>query len=135
VHLVRGDATRVPLPDASCDAGTVAFGIRNVADPARACAEFFRVLRPGGRLAILEFAEPTLPGLRHAYAWYFRAVLPRIGRLISKHGDAYAYLPASVAGFPPPAAFVRILEGSGFAGVRAVRLTFGVVYLYVAVRP
>jgi demethylmenaquinone methyltransferase/2-methoxy-6-polyprenyl-1,4-benzoquinol methylase len=132
IHLARGDAMRVPLQDRSCDAATVAFGIRNVADPARAYAEFARVLRPGGRLAMLEFGMPSQRVLRGAYRWYFRRVLPRIGRLISRHQDAYAYLPASVEEFESPSAVVAMLHRAGFSTARAVPLLFGVVYLYVA---
>jgi demethylmenaquinone methyltransferase/2-methoxy-6-polyprenyl-1,4-benzoquinol methylase len=134
VHLARGDATRVPLPDHSCDAAMVAFGIRNVMNPAVACAEFARVLRPGGRLAILEFGSPNLPGFRALYGWYFRAVLPRVGRLISKHGHAYSYLPASVAQFPPPEEFAGLLRRAGFEAVRHVPLTLGIVSLWLAER-
>jgi demethylmenaquinone methyltransferase/2-methoxy-6-polyprenyl-1,4-benzoquinol methylase len=134
IHLARGDAMHAPLADGSCDAALVAFGIRNVADPAAACREFARVLRPGGRLAILEFGTPAIPGLRAAYGWYFRAVLPRIGRLISKHGEAYAYLPASVAEFPPPKVFMDTVKASGFRTVRQISLTFGIVSLFVAER-
>ena len=132
IRLVRGDAMRVPLPDQSCDAATVAFGIRNVAEPARAYAEFVRVLRPGGRLAMLEFGMPARPMLRATYRWYFRRVLPRIGRLISRHQDAYTYLPASVEEFESPSAVTGMLRHAGFATARAVPLLFGVVYLYVA---
>jgi demethylmenaquinone methyltransferase / 2-methoxy-6-polyprenyl-1,4-benzoquinol methylase len=132
VHLVRGDAGRLPLADRSVDAVMVAFGIRNVEDPAAACAEFRRVLRPGGRLAILEFGTPAAPGLRELYGWYFRQVLPRVGRLVSRHGDAYAYLPASVAQFPDPSAFVGVLRRAGFLARDPERLTFGVVSLYTA---
>jgi demethylmenaquinone methyltransferase/2-methoxy-6-polyprenyl-1,4-benzoquinol methylase len=134
IHLARGDAVRVPLPNACCDAVTIAFGIRNVMDPLLACREFARVVRPGGRLAVLEFGAPAIPGCRQLYGWYFRAVLPRIGRLISKHGEAYAYLPASVAEFPSPQAFMAILQDAGFSRVRYVPLTFGIVSLYVAER-
>lgn len=134
IHLVRGDATRIPLGDASCDAGMIGFGIRNIADPACAVTELARVLRPGGRLAILEFGEPRIPGVKTLYTWYFRYLLPIIGRLISKHQSAYSYLPASVAAFPSSAEFSRMLAGHGFANVRADPLTFGVVYLYVAQR-
>jgi demethylmenaquinone methyltransferase/2-methoxy-6-polyprenyl-1,4-benzoquinol methylase len=134
VRLARGDATAVPLADAAVDAAMVAFGIRNVLDPARACAEFHRVLRPGGRLAILEFGSPRLPGLRAAYLWYFRHVLPLVGRLISHHREAYTYLPASVIEFPTGEAFMAILREAGFTRVRAETLTFGVVYLYLAER-
>ncbi len=132
ITLVRGDASRLPAADGSVDAVTVAFGIRNVQDPARACREMVRVLRPGGRLAILEFGEPRLPGLAALYRWYFRHVLPRIGRLVSGHGVAYSYLPASVSGFPPPEVFCGVLREAGFSGVRAVPLTLGIVYLYTA---
>jgi demethylmenaquinone methyltransferase/2-methoxy-6-polyprenyl-1,4-benzoquinol methylase len=134
IHLARGDATRAPLADRSCDAALVAFGIRNVTDPAAACREFARIVRPGGRLAVLEFGAPAWPGLRHAYGWYFRAVLPRIGRWVSRHGEAYSYLPASVAEFPSPQAFMAIVRSAGFRSVRHVPLTCGIVSLFVAER-
>jgi demethylmenaquinone methyltransferase/2-methoxy-6-polyprenyl-1,4-benzoquinol methylase len=134
VHLARGDATAMPLPDRMFDAAMVAFGIRNVVDTDRACREFHRVLRPGGRLAILEFGSPQLPGLRPLYLWYFKRVLPLVGRLISKHSEAYTYLPASVAEFPTGDAFMAILRRGGFERVQARRLTFGIVYLYLAER-
>ena len=97
--LVRGDATRIPIADASIDAVTVAFGIRNVEQVAIACGEMHRVLKPGGRLAILEFAVPTTPGVSALYVWYLHQVLPRIGRAISRHDAAYGYLPASIGAF------------------------------------
>lgn len=134
VHLARGDATRVPLPDDSVDAAAVAFGIRNVVDRDRGCREFGRVLRSGGRLAVLEFGAPRMPGLKQLYQWYFRAVLPRIGGLISGNSDAYAYLPASVGEFPPPDEFAAALRHAGFSHVEWKSLTFGVVYLYVATK-
>jgi demethylmenaquinone methyltransferase/2-methoxy-6-polyprenyl-1,4-benzoquinol methylase len=134
VSLVRGDASAMPCATASFDAAMIAFGIRNVISPRDTCVEFCRVLRPGGRLAILEFGSPSLPGLRQLYQWYFRAVLPRIGRAISRHGEAYSYLPASVAEFPPPARFADMLRESGFTNVRHIALTFGIVYLYLAER-
>ena len=134
IRLVRGDAARIPVATASCDAATIAFGIRNVAEPERALAELARVLRPGARLAILEFGQPRIPGVRTLYAWYFRYLLPLVGRTISKHQSAYSYLPASVGTFPPPPEFCRMIAAANFSHVRAVPLTFGIVYLYVAVR-
>jgi demethylmenaquinone methyltransferase/2-methoxy-6-polyprenyl-1,4-benzoquinol methylase len=132
IALARGDAMRLPLPDASVDAVTVAFGIRNVLDPAIACREMRRVLRSGGRLAILEFSVPTMPGVRQAYLWYFTHVLPRLGRLVSGHDAAYEYLPASVGAFASPQEFARLLRSAGFAEVTTTPLTLGVTILYLA---
>jgi len=132
IILVRGDAMRLPVADESADAATVAFGIRNVQRPEVACAEMARALRRGGRLAILEFGVPRLPGLSTLYLWYFKHLLPLVGRLVSGHGGAYGYLPASVGTFPPPREFMKILRQAGFDEVEAVPLTFGIVYLYTA---
>jgi len=134
IALVRGDALTLPVADGVADAVTIGFGIRNVQNPVVGCAEMARVLRRGGRLAILEFGMPRVPGVRALYEAYFNRVLPFIGRRISGHGGAYSYLPASVGTFPPPAEFVTVLRQAGFADVRAVPLTFGVVYLYTAVK-
>ena len=133
--MARGDAMRLPLPTGSVAAATVAFGIRNVQEPAVACAEMLRVLTPGGRIAVLEFALPRLPGFRQFYLWYMRTILPRIGRFISRHQDAYTYLPESVSAWATPGEFSEILRGSGFVDIRAVPLTFGTVYLYTAAKP
>ena len=135
VQLVRGDAMRLPVADASVDALTVAFGIRNVQVTDAACHEMRRVLKPGGRLAILEFGLPQAPGLRQLYAWYFLRVLPRVGSLVSRHGGAYSYLPASVGAFPWGQDFVDVLTRAGFTGAASRPLTLGVVYLYTASRP
>jgi len=135
VALIRGDATRIPIASGTADAVTIGFGIRNVERPAAACDEIFRVLKPGGRLAILEFAIPRATPIRAVYLWYFNRVLPRIGRLVSRHNAAYGYLPASVGAFASPDEFVTILRHRGFANVRAIPLTFGIVYLYIARKP
>jgi demethylmenaquinone methyltransferase/2-methoxy-6-polyprenyl-1,4-benzoquinol methylase len=134
VTLLRGDATRIPLAGQSAHAVTIAFGLRNVDNPAAACAEMSRVLVPGGRLAILEFAIPATPGVREAYLWYFKHVLPRIGRLVSRHEAAYEYLPASVGAFASPDEIVKLLRQAGFTDVAVSPLTCGVVFLYTARR-
>ena len=132
VALVRGDATRIPAADASVDAVTVAFGIRNVEDVPAACREMCRVLKRGGALAILEFAIPTMPFVRTAYLMYFRHILPAVGRLVSRHSAAYGYLPDSVGAFATPTQLMETLGASGFVDVAAVRMTFGIVFLYTA---
>lgn len=132
VQLARGDAMSLPVADRSVEAATIAFGIRNVQRPEVACAELLRVLKPGGRLAILEFGLPVIPAVRPLYLWYFRHILPRIGRAVSRHHEAYDYLPQSVGAFPWGEAFARILREAGFSRVEARPLAFGIVYLYSA---
>ncbi len=134
VQLVRGDAMSLPVASGAVDCVTVAFGIRNVQGTAAALGELHRVLKPGGRLAILEFGLPQAPGLRQLYRWYFLGVLPRIGRLVSRHGGAYSYLPESVGAFPWGAEFAQLLTDAGFAEAHSRPLTLGVVYLYTARR-
>jgi demethylmenaquinone methyltransferase/2-methoxy-6-polyprenyl-1,4-benzoquinol methylase len=134
VSLIRGDASNLPVADGSADAVTVAFGIRNVQDVSAACREMRRALRAGGRLAILEFAMPTAPLFGAAYRWYVRTILPRVGRLVSRHPAAYGYLPASIDAFERPDGFVKILRNAGFGNVGYVPLMLGSVILYTASR-
>jgi demethylmenaquinone methyltransferase/2-methoxy-6-polyprenyl-1,4-benzoquinol methylase len=127
--LVSGDAQRLPLASERFDGALVAFGIRNVGDPAQALRELRRVLRPGGRLVVLEFSTPRgLFGL--LYGAYARHVLPRIGGWISGDRRAYAYLPASVARFAAPGEFGRLMEEAGFIDVRFCPLTGGIAHLF-----
>jgi demethylmenaquinone methyltransferase / 2-methoxy-6-polyprenyl-1,4-benzoquinol methylase len=134
LQLLRGDAMRVPVRDQSVDGVTIAFGIRNVMKPEAACGEFRRVLKPGGRVAILEFGLPVVAAVRPFYLWYFRHILPHIGRAVSRHDAAYSYLPASVGEFPFGETFAAMLRGAGFNNVQSRPLTLGIVYLYTAVR-
>ncbi len=130
-----GDAMRLPLADASVDVVSIAFGIRNVADPAAALREFHRVLRPGGRLVILEFGLPTSALLRRLYLFYFRHILPRTAALIARdRTGAYKYLPQSVSTFIDRAAMLDIMGRSGFAESIAKPLTFGVALVYRGVK-
>jgi demethylmenaquinone methyltransferase/2-methoxy-6-polyprenyl-1,4-benzoquinol methylase len=129
--FAAGDAQALPLPDACADVVSIAFGIRNVANPAAALAEFRRVLRPGGRLIILEFSLPTNPILRGLYNFYFRQILPRTATLIS--GDktgAYRYLPQSVNTFIGREEMMSAMRAAGFEQVRQHSLTFGVCICY-----
>jgi demethylmenaquinone methyltransferase/2-methoxy-6-polyprenyl-1,4-benzoquinol methylase len=130
IHLVRGDAMNLPVASESVHAVTISFGIRNVMQPDAACRELFRVLRPGGRLAILEFGTPSSRLFGPVYHWYSRHILPRIGRAVSRHEAAYTYLPESIGAFAYGDEFARILNVSGFSQVEARPLMFGAVYLY-----
>jgi demethylmenaquinone methyltransferase / 2-methoxy-6-polyprenyl-1,4-benzoquinol methylase len=132
--LVRGDAACIPVRSGSMDAAVVAFGLRNVERLPAALAEIHRTLASGGQVAILEFAIPDAGAIRAAYLWYFTRVLPAIGRVLSGHGSAYTYLPASVQAFPPPGAIATLLGHHGFSSVTAVRLTAGIVYLYMGTK-
>jgi demethylmenaquinone methyltransferase / 2-methoxy-6-polyprenyl-1,4-benzoquinol methylase len=134
IAMVQGDATRIPLGDQSVDAVTLGFGIRNVENMDAACAELWRVMRPRGRLAILEFAVPTVPVFGAVYGWYVNRVLPRIGRALSRNNAAYAYLPASISAFATPDEFVKILRRAGFVEIVPVQLMLGSVILYTASR-
>jgi demethylmenaquinone methyltransferase/2-methoxy-6-polyprenyl-1,4-benzoquinol methylase len=131
VLWLNGDALCLPLADASADVVSIAFGIRNVADPAAACREFRRILRPGGRLVILEFSLPSSALLRGLYNFYFRRVLPRTATWIS--GDktgAYRYLPESVNTFIDRPDMVRMMTDAGFSHVTQTPLTFGICVCY-----
>lgn len=132
---VCGDSLRLPFPDGSFDAAMVAFGIRNLADADAGFREFLRVLRPAGRLVVLEFATPPNRLVRAGYLFYFHRVLPRIGRMVSGHPWAYSYLPNSVKAFPGPDGIARQLEEAGFANVGWSYLTGGMAALHLADRP
>ena len=132
--LVQGDAERLPLRSACWDAALVAFGIRNVGDPEAALVEIVRVLRPGGRLVVLEF---SMPGglLGSLYRVYFRQVLPRVGGLVSGDRAAYSYLPDSVVRFPTPDTFASAMLRAGFGDVRLKPLTGGIAHMYRGEKP
>lgn len=134
VHPLCGDAQRLPFADESFDGAMVAFGVRNLSDLASGLSELRRVLRAGSPLVVLEFTIPPNPIVRTAYLWYFRKVLPAVGRIVSGHRWAYSYLPASVDGFAGPRALGRELLNAGFRNVRWQLLTFGIAAIHVGVR-
>jgi len=131
---VAADALELPFPDASFDGAMVGWGVRNLVDLDAGLAEAARVLRPGARLVILEMALPSQPQLRRAYEFYFRRVMPWIGRRISKHTTAYAWLPASTFAFPEPPELARRLRARGFREVSYKLFMGGVCALHVATR-
>ncbi|HTR22197.1 MAG TPA: ubiquinone/menaquinone biosynthesis methyltransferase [Gemmatimonadales bacterium] len=131
---VGADALQLPFPPAAFDGAMCAFGVRNLADLDAGLREAARVLKPGARLVVLEFATPTFAPLRALYLFYFRRVLPAVGRAVSKHTDAYRYLPESVLAFPSPDALARKLTDAGFHDINCVRLTAGICALHYATR-
>ena len=120
----------LPFPNETFDSITIAFGIRNVVDRKLGLAEMWRVLRPGGRMIILEFSTPRSQLFRQIYYFYFRRLLPVIGGLFSKF-DAYKYLPDSVLEFPSHEEFAAMIEDAGFHSVHIRELTFGIASIYV----
>lgn len=130
-----GDATRLPLPDASVDVWCSAFMVRNIPDLDAALREAHRVLRPGGRLAVLEIPRMDEGPLRPFARFHFTQVVPRLGRLISGHRSAYTYLPLSVDHFLTPREFTAHLVGLGFEVTEVRMLMFGTVAMHVARKP
>jgi len=131
--LVQGDGLRLPVPDSSVDGVTCGFALRNLVDLEAFIVELARVVRPGGRIALLEVAEPPNPVLRAGHAAYFGRVVPVIGGILSDR-SAYRYLPKSVAYLPPAVEMVSMLRRSGFIGVERILLTTGIAQLLVATR-
>jgi len=135
VRLERGDGLNLPYEDGQFDAVTIAYGLRNFADLERGLREFYRVLRPGGRLVILEFPPPPRGPFGQLFRLYFLRVLPLVGGLLSGRRSAYAYLPDSVLKFPHPPRLAALMEEAGFCGVRFKLQTFGVSALHVGEKP
>ncbi|HVA62130.1 MAG TPA: bifunctional demethylmenaquinone methyltransferase/2-methoxy-6-polyprenyl-1,4-benzoquinol methylase UbiE [Terriglobales bacterium] len=135
LQWIQADALRLPYSDASFAAITSAFGFRNLTDYRAGLAEFFRLLAPGGALAILEISRPSLPLLAQLYPFYFQRLLPLLGGWISGHPAAYRYLPDSVSRFPNPPQLADWMRQAGFESVRFSRFAGGLASLHLATRP
>jgi demethylmenaquinone methyltransferase / 2-methoxy-6-polyprenyl-1,4-benzoquinol methylase len=130
IDLKRGDSEKLPFSDRQFDAALVAFGVRNFENLDQGLSEIRRVLRPGGRLVVLEFSRPRAFPIKQLYGLYSRHVLPRIGGAVSGDKGAYEYLPESVAAFPDGDDFLARMKGVGFENLRSRALTFGIASLY-----
>ena len=132
IELHHGDAASLPFEDARFDAITVAFGVRNFEDLSKGLSEMHRVLKTNGQAVILEFSLPERFPIKQLYNFYFKHLLPNIGKWVSKDGNAYTYLPHSVEKFPKPSDFCNILGSFGLKNCQIKPLSFGIATLYVA---
>lgn len=130
INLVYGDSENLPFSDNTFDAAIVAFGVRNFENLDKGLKEIYRVLQPRSRFVVLEFSKPTIFPVRQLYWFYFRFILPFIGKLVSKDASAYSYLPASVKVFPDGDAFIARLKAAGFVNNTQKQLTFGIATVY-----
>jgi demethylmenaquinone methyltransferase/2-methoxy-6-polyprenyl-1,4-benzoquinol methylase len=135
ITLIVGDATAIPADDCQFDAVTIAFGIRNVGDVNKTLQETYRVLKPGGRIIVLEFAMPRNRFLRAVVLAYLRYVLPRLGSLVSRDPHAYRYLNETIETFPSGEAFCELLRAASFSGVGAHSVPLGLPMIYRGDRP
>lgn len=132
IKLHLGDSEDIPFADNSFDAITVSFGARNFENLEKGLAEMLRVVKPGGTVAVLEFSQPDKFPFKQVYGFYFKNILPRIGKMVSKDSSAYTYLPESVNAFPYGKAFTDILTKLGYKNPKAQKVTFGVATIYLA---
>ncbi|HTN18410.1 MAG TPA: ubiquinone/menaquinone biosynthesis methyltransferase, partial [Chitinophagaceae bacterium] len=132
IGMTVADSENLPYADQHFDAVLCAYGTRNFQDLHKGLAEMSRVMRPGGKLAILEFSKPKTFPVKQVFAFYFKYILPLLGKMVSKHATAYTYLPDSVMAFPEGRDFCAILEQCGFKNAKATPLTFGISSLYTA---
>ena len=135
ITFVRGAAEQLPVESGTFDAAVVGFGVRNFQDLHQALIELRRVLRPGGRLVVLEFGQPKSSLVRWANRLYGKWILPRIGQTVSRVKGAYTYLPESIEAFPHGDAFLERMRAAGWVNLHARPLTFGVVYVYLGFAP
>ncbi|MBK6265039.1 bifunctional demethylmenaquinone methyltransferase/2-methoxy-6-polyprenyl-1,4-benzoquinol methylase UbiE [Marivirga sp. S37H4] len=134
ISLQSGDSENLPFADNMFDAIIVAFGVRNFENLEKGLAEMYRVLRPGGKVVILEFSKPKSFPFKQLYNFYFKNILPTIGKTISKDNSAYTYLPESVKSFPDGEIFVSKLDTLGFKKTECRPLTFGISSIYTGIK-
>lgn len=134
VELLFGDSENLPFEENKFDAVIVAFGVRNFENLEKGLAEMYRVLKPGGRMVVLEFSKPRMFPFKQLYNFYFTFILPKIGKLISRDPAAYTYLPESVQAFPDGDSFVGILNRLGFNDTSCKPLTWGISSLYTGIK-
>jgi demethylmenaquinone methyltransferase/2-methoxy-6-polyprenyl-1,4-benzoquinol methylase len=130
IELQLGDSETIKFPDASFDAVTVAFGVRNFENLEKGLSEIYRVLRPGGRLVVLEFSKPRFPGVQQLYNVYMKIVAPEVAGAFTNNKKAYQYLNNSIQAFPEGNAFVAVLNKTGFTNTACKPLTFGICSIY-----
>jgi demethylmenaquinone methyltransferase/2-methoxy-6-polyprenyl-1,4-benzoquinol methylase len=135
IELQSGDSEAINFPDATFDAVTVAFGVRNFEHLDKGLTEILRVLKPKGMLVVLEFSKPSLPGIEQLYNFYLGMVAPGIATMVSKNRDAYQYLNDSVKAFPEGKDFLRIMDSTGFKETTCQRLSLGICSIYSGIKP
>lgn len=134
ITLQQADSEDLPFEDETFDAVTVAFGVRNFENLEKGLSEIKRVLKKGGTLLVLEFSQPTKFPFKQSYNFYFKNILPTLGKMVSKDSNAYTYLPASVGAFPFGEAFMQVLKKVGFDAKSFKPVTFGVATIYQAIK-
>jgi len=134
IPFIEGDAMNLGFADNTFDAVTIAFGLRNLSNFADGLSELHRILKPGGRLAVLEFSSPIVPGFRQAFNFYFTRILPRIGGAVSGSRGAYEYLPDSVSKFPDQKRLAALMQETGFDDVEYTNLTGGIAAIHIGTK-
>lgn len=135
ISYIQADAQALPLPDNSIDNATIAYGIRNIKNPAICAQEVFRTLRPGGMFGILELTQPSNIFLRGSHQIYLKTILPLLGKIITSNEDAYRYLCNSINAFIQPSELERILQQTGFQDTRCIPLMGGIATIILAKKP
>jgi demethylmenaquinone methyltransferase / 2-methoxy-6-polyprenyl-1,4-benzoquinol methylase len=134
IELLNGDSETISFSDNTFDAVTVAFGVRNFQYLEKGLSEIKRVLKPGGKLVVLEFSKPNKRGIRHLYKFYMNVVAPGVGKLFSKNRNAYKYLDESIKKFPEGENFTTILDSLGYTNTYCKPLTFGICSIYCGIK-